>query len=205
MAKQSKKRKIPRRTEPRKIRPDDNKFRELILLVARKSEGDPRFGALKLNKLLFYMDFLAYMELGKPITGQEYFALRQGPAPRHMVPIREQMKREGDIAIRVKETLYSGTQDRTFALREPDLSRFTPQEIDLVHSLINRCWNHSGTELSDFTHRFAGWQLAKEKETIPYTFALLDYRAPADDEVKRGLDLEGPAAACLDRYAVTVT
>lgn len=206
MATAKKNRKIPRRTEPRKIRADDDKFRELILLIARKSEGDPRFGAVKLNKLLFYADFLAYMELGKPITGQEYFALRQGPAPRHMFPIREQMKRDGEIAVRAKETPYSsGTQDRTFALREPDLSGFTPQEIDLVHSVINTCWGHTGSDLSDLTHRFAGWQLAKEKETIPYTFALVDYRAPADDEVKRGLELEGPAAACLDRYAATIT
>lgn len=205
MATKKKSRKIPRRTEPQRISADDSKFRELILLVSRKSEGDPRFGAVKLNKLLFYSDILAYMELGKPITGQEYFALPQGPAPRHMVPIREMMKKDGEIAIRKKETPYSGTQDRTFALREPDLSAFTPQEIDLVHSLIDRCWGHTGNELSDLTHKFAGWQLAKERETIPYTFALVDYRAPAVDEVKRGLDLEGPAAACLDRYAATIT
>jgi hypothetical protein len=106
----------------------------------------------------------------------------------------------------VKETPYSsGTQDRTFALREPDLSTFAPEEIDLVYSLISRCWGHTGNELSDFTHRFAGWQLAKEKETIPYSFALVDYRAPANDEVKRGFELEGPAAACLDKYAAAIT
>jgi hypothetical protein len=96
MATQTTKRKA-RKSVPR-IKPDDSKFRELILLIARESEGDPRFGSIKLNKLLFYADFVAYQHLGKPITGQEYFALPQGPAPRYMVPIREKMEADGDIA-----------------------------------------------------------------------------------------------------------
>ena len=35
------------------IRPDDAKLKELILLICKESEDDPRFGAVKLNKLLF--------------------------------------------------------------------------------------------------------------------------------------------------------
>ena len=55
-----------------KYKPDDNKLRELVLYIAVLSEGDPAFGKVKLNKLLFFADFTAYLSFGKPITGHEY-------------------------------------------------------------------------------------------------------------------------------------
>jgi len=185
----------PKRSQSR-INPNDSKFRELVLLIARKSEGDPRFGALKLNKLLFYSDFSAYLAFGRPITGQEYFALENGPAPRYMVRMRERMQAEHDIAIRQRETI-SGPQARTFALREPDLSQFTAQEVDLVDNVIQIFSGQAGTEMSELTHRFPGWKLAAEKETIPYTVALVGERAPTDTERKIGVTLESLAASCL--------
>src|SRR5258705_13086147 len=78
---------------------DDSKMKELILYVAKASQDDFSFGAVKLNKLLFYADFLSYLRRGKSITDQEYFALREGPAPRRFLPIREEMKNSGEIAI----------------------------------------------------------------------------------------------------------
>jgi hypothetical protein len=57
------------------------------LLIATRSEGDEPFGAVKLNKLLFYADFFAYVKFGECITGQEYQKLAQGPAPRRMLPV----------------------------------------------------------------------------------------------------------------------
>ena len=40
-----------------------DKFRELILYIAQESEGDPNFGATKLNKILFFCDFLGLPRL----------------------------------------------------------------------------------------------------------------------------------------------
>jgi hypothetical protein len=178
------------------IKPNEGKFRELLLFVARRSEGDPRFGAIKLNKILFYVDFLAYLKLGQPITGQEYFALAQGPAPRYLVRVREQMAAKGDIAIRRKES-YSGVHERVLALREPDLSQFTAQEVDLVTRVLHFFWGKTGTELTEISHRFPGWRLAADKETIPYSVALVGNRPPTSDEIKFGVKLEALAASCL--------
>jgi len=191
-----------KKVQPR-IKPNEGKFRELMLLIARKSEGDPRCGALKLNKLLFYSDFLSYLMLDQPITGQEYFALENGPAPRYMVRVREQMTAKGDIAIRKTPTV-SGIQDRTFALREPDLTHFTAQEVNLVDNVIQLFWGQTGTEMSELTHRFPGWKLAAYKETIPYTVALVGDRVPTEAERKFGVTLEALAAACLAEDAAAL-
>jgi hypothetical protein len=47
---------------------ETKKLQELILYVAKMSEGDPAFGAIKLNKLLFYSDFRAFLDARKSIT-----------------------------------------------------------------------------------------------------------------------------------------
>src|SRR2546430_4752145 len=112
-------------------RGEDQKLAELILYIATLSEGDPRFGAVKLNKLLFFADFQAYLRFGKPITGQEYQKLEFGPAPRRLPPVLEELKRAGDVAVRVHD-YYGHNQQRVFALREADLSLFTAAEVDLV-------------------------------------------------------------------------
>jgi hypothetical protein len=187
--------KIHKKTQPR-IVPNDGKFRELLLLIAQRSEGDPFYGSLKLNKLLFYSDFLAYLRLGKPITGQEYFALANGPAPRYMMLFREQMLKAGEIAIRKKDTV-SGA-DRILALRESDYTQFSGPEMALIAEVIAMCAGHSGTDLSIFTHRFSGWRLADDKETIPYSVALVGNRLPNKEEREFGATLEAVAAQCVE-------
>ena len=51
---------------------NEGKFKELVLYIASRCERDPTFGAVKLNKELFFSDFWAYAEFGEPITGAEY-------------------------------------------------------------------------------------------------------------------------------------
>ncbi len=43
---------------------DERKLKEFILYVADRCEADPTFGAVKLNKILFYADFLAFASTG---------------------------------------------------------------------------------------------------------------------------------------------
>ena len=55
---------------------DAKKFCELVLYIAKRSEDDPRFCAVKLNKIMYYSDFGAYRRLGQSITGANYQAER---------------------------------------------------------------------------------------------------------------------------------
>ena len=183
-------------TKRHKIEYDADKLRELVLHISRQSEGDPCFGAIKLNKILFYADFLAYRNFGRPITGAEYQKLEHGPAPRQLKPLCDRMKREGALAVRKAE--FGGyMQHRTLALREPILGKFTAEEIALVDSVIQQLWGQNASEVSERSHRFPGWQLAKLGETIPYSVALLTYRDPTEKERQHGLKLEEAAEVAL--------
>src|ERR1700692_1236181 len=101
-------------------RPDDEKLREMILHLSDLSAQDRHFVAIKLNKLLFYADVLAYQLYGQSITGQEYQALPQGPAPRRLKPVMEKMKKAGEL--RTQRTAVGRfTQLRPVAGRLPNL------------------------------------------------------------------------------------
>src|SRR5260370_37976891 len=67
------------------------RFKELILYISQKCAADEKFTVLKLNKLMFFADFLAFGIYGDPITGFEYVKLEKGPAPRRMPEIRDEM------------------------------------------------------------------------------------------------------------------
>jgi hypothetical protein len=81
---------------------NESKFRNLLLHLSTLCEDDPRFGATKLNKLLYYIDFGAYRLLGQPVTGATYQNLPEGPAPRELVAVRDALIKEGAAAMEVR-------------------------------------------------------------------------------------------------------
>jgi hypothetical protein len=156
-----------------KIEPNANKMQELILYVCKQLENDPKFGATKLNKLLFFCDFLAYLKLGQAITEATYQKLEHGPAPKCLVPLREGMISNGIAA--PQQTTYMGNpQNRLIALRDAELSVFNAKEVALIDSIICCFKDYNGKEMSDLSHKFSGWKLANLKEEIPYQVALVE-------------------------------
>jgi Protein of unknown function (DUF4065) len=176
-----------------RLTPKDKKLRELAMYISEKSVGDDSCGATKLNKLLFYADFLAYLNFGEAITGQDYFKLRNGPAPRRWLPIRRQMLEAGDIQLKQAE-FHGFPQDKVIPLRKPNLDGFKAKEIALIDKIIDTHRGKTASDISDESHDFVGWQLAQEKETIPYSVARLSRRPLSDKELKHGKSLEKRAA-----------
>ncbi len=181
--------------------PDEKKLRELVLHIAQRSERDRYFGATKLNKLLFFSDFLAYRRFGRAITGVEYQKLEYGPAPRQMKPLLRQWQAEGLVAEQRRTDAWGREQIRTVALRDPELGQFTADEIALVDRLIRVCWKMTATEMSEVSHDFVGWKLAKLNEEIPYPVALVGDRSIelTEDEREYGMSLADAARSCLAR------
>jgi hypothetical protein len=170
-------------------KPKTKKFRELILYVARETEADPKCGKTKLYKILFYSDFWAYSKLGHSISGQEYQKLKNGPAPLRALPEIKEMLAAHLCAWATRD-YFGRQQQKLLALREPDLSEFTGEEVAIVQEVIRILWHFDSAEVSDLSHRFIGWQLAAQGETIPYsTVALGTPRPPTAKEIEYGRKL----------------
>ncbi len=181
-----------------KNRPNNEKLKELILYLADRSVKDCRFGATKLNKLLFYSDFIAYLQFGKAITNQRYQKLQNGPAPRALVPITEKMEERGEIAYRTAN-YFGKQQKRLVPLRDPDLSSFSDEEIELVNQIVAEFWDKNAAEISGASHGFIGWQPAELQEDIPYEVAFVRAVPAGRKMEKYGADLESLANELLER------
>lgn len=149
----------------------DLRLRELILYIAYRCDQHPRFGATKLNKILYYSDFTSFARYGEPITGADYMKLPNGPAPVRLVPIREDMVAKKEIVIGSR-TYTLGVQKRIVALRDANLDTFKARDIALVDEVINALLDRSAQEVSDLSHGIA-WKIAGEREVIPYEAILL--------------------------------
>src|SRR6266849_3234100 len=90
---------------------DEEKLAELILYISQKCATDPKFGAIKLNKILYLSDFLSFGNWGEPITGVEYQHLRKGPAPRRLIPVREALQKDGKLLVQ-SVSLKSGNMQK---------------------------------------------------------------------------------------------
>lgn len=162
------------------------KFRELLLYVARETEADSKCGKTKLYKILFYADFLAYSKLGQSISGQDYHRLKNGPAPRRAYPELKEMVASRVCAWAIRD-YFGRKQQKLLALREPDLSHFSGEEIAIVQDVIRLLLRYDATGVSELSHRFVGWQLAASGESIPYsTVALGQPRPPTANEIEYG-------------------
>jgi uncharacterized phage-associated protein len=162
------------------------KFDELLVYIADRSKDDPRIGDMKLNKLLYFADVTAFRRTGQPITGARYQHEERGPIARALIKAREKM--EGTRLRTEKRDYYGYPQRVTVAIDEPDLSKFTKDELVIVDEVLERFKNMSGTDMEDIAHQEPGWQMTGDSEVIPYRFALLA-REASPRAVERGKEL----------------
>ena len=158
------------------------KLKELMLYIAGKSGKDVRYGSTKLNKILFYSDFLAYGLLGQSLTGAKYQRLDKGPAPKALVPVRNELIAEG--AATTEDRLYfNWPQIRLVPERPPDLKLFTKEELELVDQVIEWLKDNNGNDVSRISHREKGWNLAEDRADIPYSTVFLSNRKLTKSEI----------------------
>lgn len=104
------------------------KLAELILYVSDRHETDQWYGSTRLAKTLFYADFLFYAKHGRSITQERYIRKPNGPMPDSLLNVRDRMVQDKDLVVKVRDHL-GYPQKRPIAIRQPDLSGFSGEEI----------------------------------------------------------------------------
>jgi hypothetical protein len=139
----------------------------MILYISQRSAVDPGFGKTKLNKLLRKIDFTAFVELGEPVTGAEYTRQDFGPCPRLFKPVWEQLKLLGHVTSAWRP-IFKHRQERPVPRRQPNLSEFSQDQLELVNRMITEDWGKSAKQMSNETHGRV-WKAARyEGVPIPY-------------------------------------
>ncbi|MGH9328531.1 MAG: Panacea domain-containing protein [Terriglobia bacterium] len=176
---------------------NEERFRELILYVSQKCANDPRFGTVKLNKILFLSDFLAFAHYREPITGFEYQKLEQGPAPRRLLPVRERIIEAKELGLQEIPLRNGNVQIRTVNLRRPNLAVFEPEHISVVDAVIEAL-SEAGTD-AVLTHKMVGWKAGRFGETIPYETIFLTDEPLTEADIERGREIAAEFGLALQK------
>jgi hypothetical protein len=167
---------------------DEQKFREMVMYVAERGRTDPGFSMTKLNKVLYYADFMAYRELGRPISGVEYVHLSQGPVADPLSGTTERLEETGEITTRhVRVGPY--IQEQIEPNRRADREAFTEDELAIINKVIGMLWGRNAREVSELSRQELGWRLTRPGEVIPYRTAWLSARPLTDEEIAAGRDI----------------
>lgn len=160
----------------------------MIVYVATESADDEKFGAVKLNKILYYSDFIAYRRLGHAISGAEYQHLDEGPAPKRLLPVRSDLVKDGSVSLFEQEH-FNHVQQRVKAERPPNLSLFSLEELAIINEVIQELRPLDGKEASARSHKEPGWKLTKDRQTIPYRTAWLSSEPLTQEQLEVGLEI----------------
>ncbi len=165
----------------------DVRISELVLYIAEKCLDDPRFGAVKLNKILYFADVMSYRLYGEPITGGQYMKLSKGPVLKRMKLILQSLV-DRNRAVIVKRKVHDFEENRIVATSEPNLDIFRARDIALLDEIIRMNWGKTANEVSEASHGIA-WEVAQDQQLIPYEAMLLSDQNVTEDDIARAQEL----------------
>lgn len=122
----------------------------------------------KMNKILFYADFLSYRQYGISICGLSYIALEYGPVPEHWDRIYSQFD---EIA---QEQRVMGEKEGVIlkATEQPDITTLSGTEQQILQTICKRFKNTSSAEISRISHNEPAWiEHNTTHSKIPFNYA----------------------------------
>lgn len=180
-----------------------NREREkLINAIIFFAKNTNACGKTKLFKLLYLLDFEHYSQVGRSVTGLDYFAFDKGPVPMELFEeLKEPELLRTDMVAKIKFKLVPIKRGGQMLTIRPqadfDPSHFSKRELQIMEQLANDYKKNSSDEMIERTHLpNEPWHKVYEIEgdksgLIPYEYAvssdkkeLTEYLANESKEVK---------------------
>jgi uncharacterized phage-associated protein len=145
---------------------DDRKYAEAILFFVTECDN-ATLGAVKLLKLLYFMDFDHYERFERAITWDVYRKHKHGPVGSAVYHQIDALVARGDLVHRTPQE--NNGRHRFEARRKYNLSIFDPDEVNTLWDLV-KIYKHVPTdEIRRDSHLDLPWvSAAKYGDVIPY-------------------------------------
>jgi putative zinc finger/helix-turn-helix YgiT family protein len=125
----------------------------------------------KLNKLLFYSDFLHFKEYAISITGARYVHLTYGPILDNYEFYLAAMIHE-DHSLKIDERQFGDYLGEVLVSNvSPDLGSFTNSELRILSLIKEKFEAYSASEISARSHKEKGFQETSDLDYISYVYA----------------------------------
>jgi putative zinc finger/helix-turn-helix YgiT family protein len=149
--------------------PNFDKFTEMVVFFTEKMQP----WKTKMNKLLFYADFVMYRKTGYSISGLQYRAIDLGPVPENFQSIFEYLVKNNDIEI-YNMTFRNGGIGEQFKpnhKRSFNSEKFTAEELKVLEEVAARFKSFNTNRIINYSHKEKGWiENINEKRLIDYNY-----------------------------------
>ena len=128
----------------------------------------------KMNKLLFYADFLMFKQSCFSISGMRYKAIEMGPVPINFQSIFEYLANKDEIDIFTTEFPqgYIGEQFKAKNDRPFRVELFSENELNVLEKVANVFKPTSTNQMIEISHLEEAWKKnEKNKSVISYEYA----------------------------------
>lgn len=145
-----------------------DKVKNMILFLVANSKDVFK---TKLNKMLFYSDFLTCKEYSHSISGNSYVHLPYGPVPHEYDWILASMTSEGSLQ---EEEKYfpNGISGTVFNnVDKLDKSIFTKHELGVLKYVASYFKDYTSEQIKNLSHQEKAYQETEELEKISYKYA----------------------------------
>lgn len=127
-------------------------------------------GKTKLNKLLYYLDFVSYRDRRQSVSGEKYFHLDHGPVPDNIEDLLVELKKKRKIKVEI--TPYKELYKTRFeAVEQPDTSKFDSYEVELLAKICKTFELWSTDKIVSQTHLESPWLYSKPYDEVDYDYA----------------------------------
>jgi len=150
--------------------PNWERFTEMVVFFSEKIQPYKT----KMNKLLFYADFLNFKNYGYSISGMRYNAIPMGPVPNKYQSIYEYLNNNDKIEIEYKDfgTDISGELFKSKSDKPFNSGLFTETELVILESVVDRFKTTSTKDIIEISHQEEAWkQNEKDRSAISYEYA----------------------------------
>ncbi|HRN27493.1 MAG: DUF4065 domain-containing protein [Ignavibacteriaceae bacterium] len=145
--------------------PSFEKFANIVLFYLEANEN---IFKVKMNKLLYYTDFLHFKRFGQSISGYMYQAIKMGPVPFRYDAIYDLLTYENFIDFIFAE-VNSSQIDKPVPLKKFDKVLFKQSELEVMGEIFKRFNKINTGELIELSHNEKGWiEENKKKGKISY-------------------------------------
>lgn len=150
--------------------PNFEKFTEMVVFFSERIEPFKT----KMNKLLFYADFLMFKQSCFSISGVRYRAIDLGPVPTNFQSIFEYLANNQFIDIQYTHFSQGFTGEQFKARKERPFNSelFSETELSVLNKVVDLFKESSTSEIIETSHLEEAWkQNEKDKNVISYTYA----------------------------------
>lgn len=152
---------------------------KLINVMVYFAQNTQHCSKIKLFKLMYFLDFEHYKQIGRSVTGLSYYAWPLGPVPVDLYAEFDAPATDMLTCVQFDPVpIKNGIQIYIRAIAEFDSSYFSRRELRLMQHLISTYYELSAEEMIETSYlESMPWQRVyiqegKKQRLIPYEYAL---------------------------------